>query len=312
MSSKDNKKTIGDSAPAPFVSTPVRRDKKSEDPQALKNLFRSMAAHFPRLKKDLLISEMQTTPVEFVRKSFIESTIITSVLAVFSIYAAASARLHILELAAIFLISIPLFFMITFNSSLYKPKLLIKKRQKAIDQEIVFAGRHLLIELRSGVTLYDSMVGVSQEYGEVSKEFNKIVEKIALGVPANVALHDVAEYSPSPYFRRIVLQIANSLTSGSDVADSLEVVLEQVAQEQVIALKAYGQKLNPIVMFFMLFGVIMPSLGVAFMIIVFSVVGAGFAKMGATLLLIALFALAVTQYLFLSIAENSRPNFDLS
>jgi archaeal flagellar protein FlaJ len=312
MSSKEKIKIDGDSAPAPFVSAPLRRDKKIEDPQVLKNFFKSMAAHFPRLKKDIAVSEMQTTSMEFVRRSFFESAILTAILTVVSVYAASSARLDILELLAVLFIGVPLFFMITFNSSLYKPKILIKKRQKAIDQEIVFAGRHLLIELRSGVTLYDSMVGVSREYGEVSREFNKIVEKIALGVPANVALHDVADYSPSSYFRRIVLQIANSLSSGSDVADSLEVVLEQVAQEQVISLKAYGQKLNPIVMFFMLFGVIMPSLGVAFMIIVFSVVGAGFAKMGATLLIGALFMLAVTQYLFLSIAENSRPNFDLS
>ncbi|MFH0927347.1 MAG: type II secretion system F family protein [Candidatus Micrarchaeota archaeon] len=155
------------------------------------------------------------------------------------------------------------------------------------------------------------MLGVSKEYGEVSKEFNKIVEKVTLGVPVSVALHEVAENSPSLYFKRVLLQIANSITSGSDVGDSLEAVLDQVAKEQIIQLKAYGQKLNPLVMFYMLFGVIIPSLGVAFMIIVFSVIGAGFESMGVTVLAAILAGVIVMQYLFLTVAENSRPNFDL-
>jgi pilus assembly protein TadC len=154
-------------------------------------------------------------------------------------------------------------------------------------------------------------VGVTRDYGEISKEFNKIVEKITLGVPSTVALHEVADQSPSTYLRRVLLQIANSVTSGSDVADSLESVLDQVSKEQIIMLKEYGQKLNPLVMFYMLFGVIIPSLGVAFMIIVFSVIGAGFESMGLALMIGVLGAVIVLQFLFLTVAENSRPSFDL-
>ncbi|MFH1306801.1 MAG: type II secretion system F family protein [Candidatus Micrarchaeota archaeon] len=300
-----------DKAPAPYISTPVRKASSGGHRVILKHFFTSLASRFPRLQKEIEMAEMDTTPVEFVQKSFFTSFFLTIILELIVIWAAISQKTGALMLAAVILLTIPLFFLLVFNTALYHPRVRIIRRGRKIDQEIVFCGRHLLIELRSGVTLFDAMVGVTKEYGEVSKEFNKIVEKITLGVPASAAMHEVADKSPSTYFKRVVLQIANSITSGSDVADSLESVLSQVSKEQIIKLKAYGQKLNPLVMFYMLFGVIIPSLGVAFMIIVFSVIGAGFESMGIALMAATLSAVLIIQTLFLSVAENSRPCFDL-
>ena len=159
--------------------------------------------------------------------------------------------------------------------------------------------------------LFDAMMGITRDYGEVSREFNKVVEKVTLGVPMAAAMHDVAEHCPSSYGRRVILQMANSLTSGSDVADSLESVLDQVSQEQIIQLKAYGQKLNPLVMFYMIFGVIMPSLGVSFLIILLSFVGTGLSAYGSGILMAIFAMVAIVQFMFLSVVENSRPSFDL-
>lgn len=298
-----------DRAPNPFVSTPMRVSNK--DSRTFRHIFSSIAQHFPRLKQELEIAEMDITPVVFIRKSLMSAAILTIILEVILVWLFISQSVDLLNTAIVFLITTPLIFLLSFNTSLFAPRVKIIKRGREIDKEIVFAGRHLLIELRSGVTLFDAMLGVSKEYGDVSKEFNKIVEKVTLGVPISVALHEIAENSPSVYFKRVLLQVANSISSGSDVGDSLEVVLDQVAKEQIIQLKAYGQKLNPLVMFYMLFGVIIPSLGVAFMIIVFSVIGAGFESMGLTLMAATLVGVLTMQYLFLSIAENSRPNFDL-
>ncbi|MCL6089057.1 MAG: type II secretion system F family protein [Candidatus Marsarchaeota archaeon] len=154
------------------------------------------------------------------------------------------------------------------------------------------------------------MLGISRDYGEVSIEFNKVVEKVTLGVPLGVALHDVAETNPSAYFKRVVMQMANSLASGSDVALALEAVLDQISKEQAIELKAYGQKLNPIVMFFMIFGIILPSLGIAFAIILVSFMGSAI-SFGPTALFGVLLAIGLVQFIFLSMVENSRPKFDI-
>ncbi|MFA6214230.1 MAG: type II secretion system F family protein, partial [Candidatus Micrarchaeia archaeon] len=177
--------------------------------------------------------------------------------------------------------------------------------------ELVFAGRHMLIELQSGVPLFDAMLGISRDYGPVSVEFNKVVEKVTLGVPLGAALHDVAENNPSPYFNRLALQLANSLASGADIATTLQSSLDQISKEQILELKAYGQKLNPLVMFFMIFGIILPSLGVAFMIMMVSFLGGSGIAFGASALFGILAVIGIIQFIFLSMVESSRPKFDI-
>lgn len=302
------------SAPQPMVSTPLRPSRDRElgsAPAPLRNLYFTLAAGRPLLKKELEMAEMPTSPATFVNFCFVRAIPLSLILEILLVAVLTTQTLDAIAFALIVVLGVPFFFYLTFEYFLMQPRVIIKRRGRKIDQELVFAGRHLLIEMRSGVMLFDAMLGITRDYGEVSKEFNKIVEKVTLGVPIAVAMHDVAEHSPSSYFRRVILQMANSLVSGSDVADSLESVLDQVSQEQIIQLKAYGQKLNPLVMFYMIFGVIMPSLGVAFLIILLSFVGTGLSAYGVGIMIAIFGIVTITQFLFLSVVENSRPSFDL-
>lgn len=306
----ETKKTEKDAiAPQPYVSTPLRA--KQEAPLGLANFFANMAGKFPDLRKRLFMAEMNISPPEFVQGVAMSSAVVTIVLLLAMLAMLSGMNVDIFWTVFAFVVGLAVFSYVTFSFFMMQPNLAIIRRGKKIDQELLFAGRHILIELRSGLTLFDAMLGVSQDYGEVSKEFNKIVEKITLGVPANVALHEVAENSPSQYFRRLILQVSNSLMSGSDIADSLEVVLDQIAKEQVIQVKVYGQKLNPIVMFFMLFGVIIPSLGVAFVILLMSFIGSSFSSYGPSALAGMFFVVGIIQFMFLSMVESSRPSFDM-
>ena len=189
------------------------------------------------------------------------------------------------------------------------PDAYLKKRQRELDRDIVFAGRHLVIALRSGMPLFDSIVGVSSGHGEVSKEFNSIVERVTIGTPLSQAIREVAQNNPSKSFVRLTMQINNALSSGADVASSMDAVLDQISKEQMIDLKEYGQKLTPMVMFFMIFGIIMPSLGVAFAIILFSLISGGKVGITSSVLVLVFALIAVVQFLFLAMVENSRPNY---
>jgi archaeal flagellar protein FlaJ len=302
--------TEGGKAPQPYVSTPLRT-KKQIDTTGLDTFFSGIATGFPDLKKTLTMAEMPDTPTQFVENAALSAFGVTLMLEFCLFMAFMGMNTDVLTILIGMIVGLVAFGWITFNFMLMKPKIRTAKRGKKIDQDLLFAGRHMLIELRSGITLFDAMLGVSQDYGEVSREFNKIVEKITLGVPANIALHDVAENTPSQYLRRVVLQISNSLVSGSDLAGSLEVVLDQISKEQIIQVKAYGQKLNPIVMFFMLFGVIIPSLGVAFLILLLSIVGSSFSTAGPTMLVGIFGIVTIVQYMFLSVVESSRPSFEM-
>ena len=302
------------SAPQPMVSTPLRPSRERElggAPAPLRNLYFTLAAGRPLLKKELEMAEMTQTPAAFVNFCFVRAVPLAIILEILLIGVLTTQALDTVVFALITCLGVPVFFYLTFEYFLMQPRVIIRRRARKVDQELVFAGRHLLISMRSGVMLFDAMLGITRDYGEVSKEFNKIVEKVTLGVPMAIAMHDVAEHSPSSYLRRVLLQMANSLVSGSDVADSLESVLDQVSQEQIIQLKAYGQKLNPLVMFYMIFGVIMPSLGVAFLIILLSFVGTGLSAYGVGIMIAIFGIVTITQFLFLSVVENSRPSFDL-
>ena len=304
------KSSTGASAPQPYVTTPLRT-KKQLDTSGLETFFTGVAAGFPNLKKKLSMAEIHDTPSRFVEKAAISAVFITLALEISLLLGLSAMQAELLPSIAFGLLGLLLFYWFGFNFMMMQPNLAIARRGRKIDQDLLFAGRHILIELRSGLTLFDALLGVSQDYGEVSKEFNKVVEKITLGVPANVALHDVAENSPSQYFRRLIMQVSNSLMSGSDLAGSLESVLDQISKEQIIAVKAYGQKLNPIVMFFMLFGVIIPSLGVAFIILLLSIVGSTFSVAGTALLGGIFAVVAIVQFMFLSMVESSRPSFEM-
>jgi len=268
-------------------------------------LAEMLLPYFPEIKKKLTMANRKESPAEFVEKA-INSTIFIS--------------LGLLLLTAMFLnsMSMPyiylILFVIVYPILLFKyfllyPDVAIIQRRKAIDYEIVFAGRHLVIALRAGMPLFDAIRGGSEGYGEVSKEFNIIVEKVMIGTPISQAIREVAQNNPSKNFVRIITQIANALSSGANVADSLDAVLDQISKEQVIELKEYGQKLTPMVMFFMIFGIILPSLGVAFMIILLSLIPTGKISFNSYILVFAFAFIAIVQFLFLALVESSRPKY---
>ncbi len=294
-------------APQPLVASPVREREGPADPVQFRGFMVALASRFPTLKKQLSQADMQYTPAGFVQVSVFTSCLLTLTILVIGWLFVKDNPYAPLILAC----SVPILLVLTFFYAMYLPKVKASMRAKRMEQELVFAGRHMLIELKSGVPLFDAMLGISREYGEISTEMNKVVEKVTLGVPMGVALHEVADSNPSQYFSRVILQIANSLASGSDVSLALEASLDQISKEQVISLKAYGQKLNPLVMFFMIFGIIMPSLGVAFMIILASFLGSSSVTFGSSALFGIMLGVALIQFIFLTMVESSRPKFDI-
>ncbi|HIH30538.1 TPA: hypothetical protein HA243_04005 [Candidatus Micrarchaeota archaeon] len=293
--------------PQPLVAHPVRDTEGPLDPEQFRGFLNAIASRFPSVKLALHQSEMKFTPAGFVQSCLINAGLIAILLSV--ITWAVLRDQQTVWLASIGLF--PIYYAASFVYCMYYPIVRAKTRARKIDQELVFAGRHMLIELKSGIPIFDSLLGVTRDYGEVSAEFNKIVEKVTLGMPLGMALHEVAENNPSQFFKRVILQMANSLASGSDLSASLESALDQISREQVIAIKAYGQKLNPLVMFFMIFGIIMPSLGVAFMIILSSFLGGTGLAFGSSALFGVLLTVALIQFIFLTTVESSRPKFDI-
>ncbi|MEK6983380.1 MAG: type II secretion system F family protein [Nanoarchaeota archaeon] len=266
----------------------------------LKTLFQRLSKAFPALKIKLKQAGMEDKSEEFIKKTFVTAFYITTGLVV-SLFLLL-AKLNVLK-GALFLI-IPVIFFVMLFYMLRLPDARIAKKDKDISKEIVFAGRFLIIELDSGVSLYNAMLNVSKNYEIIGKYFKEITDKVDLGTSMEDALNEAAEYIPSNDFRKILWQIINSIRTGSDVAKSLSSVMEQITKDQITEVNKYGKKLNPIAMFYMIIAVIMPSLGITMLVILSSFIQF---ELNLTILIVLACLLGFVQFMFIAVVKFSRP-----
>lgn len=266
----------------------------------LNTIFQRIAKAFPALKVKLKQAGMDDKPEDFIKKTFVSAFYMTTGLIVLLFLVL--AKLNVLKGIAFLLV--PLIFIVMFFYMIRLPDVRISKKEKEISKEIVFAGRFIIIELESGVPLYNAMLNVSKNYEVIGKYFKEITDKIDFGTSMEDALNDAVEFIPSNDFRKILWQIINSIRTGSNVAKSLYSVMEQITKDQMTEVNKYGKKLNPLAMFYMIVAVILPSLGITMLIILSSFIHF---ELSLTILLALAGFLGFVQFMFISMVKFSRP-----
>lgn len=266
-------------------------------------LFKRIASSFPGLGAKLVQAGIFKKPEDFVKASFTIAFYLTTALTL-----AIGGIISRFQLGAGVIFLFPILFVLTFFYLMKQPDILILKKQREIDSEIVYAARFLVIELQSGVPIYDAMVSVSKSYPVIGKYFREILNSIDIGTPIENALNETIELTPSQNFRKFLWQIFNSLKTGADLAVALSTTTDQIAEEQVITVKEYGRKLNPIIMFYMVIAVIFPSIGVIMLIIFSTFFGI---KIGMIVLILIAAFVALFQLIFVSVIREQRPAIGL-
>ncbi|MFH0978938.1 MAG: type II secretion system F family protein [Candidatus Woesearchaeota archaeon] len=267
-------------------------------------IFRKIANSLPGLESKLRQAGMQDKPEEFVKRTFISAFYMTTGLIFF--LGAILAKLKVMFGVVYFIF--PVLFIILFFYFLKLPDVKIGRKEKEISREILFVTRHLIIELESGVTLYDAMVNINKNYPTIGKYFREITNKVDMGTPLEDAINEAIELTPSANFRKILWQIINSLTTGADVNKSLGAVVDQIAREQIIEMQTYAKKLNPLAMFYMILAVIVPTLGTTMLIVFASFLSI---ELNLTTLIIGAILLGFFQLIFLGFVRGSRPAVEL-
>ncbi|MCD4666476.1 type II secretion system F family protein [archaeon] len=264
-------------------------------------LAKNIQKYFPHLKTRLIQAGMkETTPIRYIQNSLVSALIVDVAFVIIAFLFL--LRMEIQPLTSI-IIGIPLYLFLFFFF-LNRLKVKINKRIKEIDQDIVFAGRFLLIELSAGVPLFSAMVNVARSYKRIGKHFEEIIKRVEVGIPIEEALSQVIDITPSANFRKMMWQVMNSLRTGSDVAKALDSIIDQIQREQLIQIRIYNKKLNPLVMFYLMIAVIVPSLGITIIALLSTLLGINLSL--GSLLGIAI-AIAFMQFLFYSIIKSSRP-----
>ena len=266
-------------------------------------MFQYLASKFPNLNLYLEQAQIKKKAEDYIKNTITLSIIFTVAIAVSLALVLIKSQKSLILLLLLLPLPVVLFYFF-----LSTPKIKSRKRVNDIDSEVVYAGRYLLVELSAGVPLFNALVNVSQSYPKIGRHIQDIIKRVEVGKPLDTAIDEVIEITPSANFRKMMWQVMNSLRTGADVSQALESITEQISKEQLIEFKSYERKLNPMVMFYLMIAVILPSLGITMLSLLSTFLGIRL-SFGA-LIGVAIF-LAFIQFMFLNIIRSSRPGFAL-
>ena len=167
-------------------------------------------------------------------------------------------------------------------------------RSNDASRELPFALRQMATELRAGIGMHDSMRSIALSgYGPLSEEFGRALEEIKYGETTEKALVDMSDRIDSEGLRRAVYQITRTLSSGGDLAKTLNVIAEDTAYELRMKLKDYAQKLNSFTMIYMFVAILGPVITMIMLIAASTVMGALFPPIILLLIYLFLFPMIV-------------------
>jgi flagellar protein FlaJ len=292
----------------PFVPVSPYKALKIARKMGLIGLGSRLSKLYPKLQLTLLQSESTFEDREYISIALFASifwlVLISSILIFISIVTSAPTNFLLIIFPASAAISL-----LAFAYVVNYPKLVISRRVRDIEKNLLFALRHLLIQARSGVSLFDAMVSVSKSnYGIISQELDDAVKKISTGLTDVDVLEEVAIKNPSLYFRRALWQTTNAIRSGADIAKTIESIVTNLANEQRVLIRNYGSQLNPLAFMYMMLGVILPTLGISLMITLSSFSGIQIQQYYFWLILLFLL---VFNFNFIGIVKSRRPSVEI-
>jgi len=176
----------------------------------------------------------------------------------------------------------------------FLPKIQSGRRSSDTSRELPFALRQMATELRAGLGLHESMRSIALSgYGPLSEEFARTLEEIKYGETTEKALLDMGDRVNSEGLKRAIYQITRTLSSGGDLAKTLNVIAEDTAYEMRMKLKDYAQKLNSFTMIYMFIAILGPVILMIMLIAASTVMGAVLPPMVLLLLYLFLFPMIV-------------------
>ncbi len=198
-----------------------------------------------------------------------------------------------------------LFFFIALVIHAIYPGIIAKNVAASIDRSLVFALKSMRIQVSSGVSLFEAMANIAKSnYGAVSKEMEGVVKEIRSGASEATAIENLALSTKSDYLKKTSWQLLTSLSSGASLSGALDSVVEMITNYQSRAIKNYAGELNLWILLYLLLAAALPSLGIAFFVVLSSIVGGSVNS--SFLILIVVFAF-ITQIILIGFVKTRVP-----
>ena len=263
-------------------------------------------AIFSNLKYTLLQADLDISPEKYLTASFF-SALIYGLLFFILIYGLQFARDQAItaEGSIISFVVGIMFFGVFFMLHIIYPGIMAKQHATGIDQNLLFALKSMMIQVSSGISLFDSMVNISREdYGIVSKEFANLTKEISAGEGEAKALEKMALSTKSDYLRKTTWQLLTSLRSGASLEGSLKSIVETLTNRQERAIKNYAAELNLWILVYLLLAAAVPTLGVTFLVILSALGGA---SVGPELIILIVLGAFAMQIILIGFVKNRMP-----
>ncbi|MEM4389623.1 MAG: type II secretion system F family protein [Candidatus Micrarchaeia archaeon] len=159
-------------------------------------------------------------------------------------------------------------FFVFLGAFLYYPRVMVRKVVEAIDKDLVFALKDLLVQVSSGISLYNAMANIARAgYGRVSSEFGATVQDISAGESQERALEKMALRTESEFLKRTAWQMVTVLRTGASVRGALAALVTNLSQQQAASIKAFIQELNLWILLYVIVGIAIPSLGATLLVV---------------------------------------------
>lgn len=277
----------------------------------LKRRSRFIAFYIKYKQKSKLEEDLKNSGIDISREEYIAVCINTFFVAFLLLFIISSTFLIFLRVKYFYLLSFGFslsFSGFIFFSQMVYPSIYVMRRERNIEKNLIPALQDILIQLSSGVPLFSVLVNISSaDYGELSIEFKKAIRRISAGSPEQEVLEDLSKRNPSTFFKRTLWQISNGMNAGSDMTFVIEDSIKSLNEEQMIQIQNYGNKLNPLIVFYMLIAVIIPALSITFLTIISSMIN--LSEVMTIVLFIGLFIFVVLiQIMFLGLIKSRRPS----
>jgi flagellar protein FlaJ len=297
----------------PFAPFPLPILRKLSEP--FHGIGSRIAKMFPFVQTDLITSDIELNSTQYCSIMFF-SFLLYFVLFSFIVslflgkFITTATMLGPIRFPNFLLIGITVGFVVAllvFLQMLTFPKIRTKRRIREIEKNLVFALRTILVQIKSGVTLFDSLYLVSsaKRYGQLSIELKETVDAISTGVAEETALQELAAKNPSTYLRKVCWQIVNGMKAGADTSDVLGESVSSIMREQQIEIQKYGNSLKILSLIYLMIGIIIPALGLTFLIVIGS-----FPKININELMFwgMMGGIIVVEFMFVGLMKSKRPN----
>ena len=193
----------------------------------------------PGLRSYFIKAGITDVPYKLFGAFFYASLILTFVLYFYKVYPeffASQSLMKVFIFTAIVWFVLPLAFMAAFGAATYiYLDLKIFNRTKKMEEVLPDFLRFVGENLRGGMPFEKSLwTAIKPEFGVLASEVRLAAKKVMTGESAEEALHEFTGKYDSPMMRRSFDLIIEGMKSGSEIADLIEGVIENIEETRQI------------------------------------------------------------------------------